>query len=483
MKKKFYLTTAISYTNAPPHIGHALELVEADTIARYRRLRGDAVFFATGTDEHGVKIARRAEELGISPSELVDENAKKFHALKSVLNLSWDSFIRTTDQKKHWPTVIAIWKKLYKNGDLYRKAYDGLYCVGHEAFVTKKDLDDDGLCVIHRTKPEHVREENWFFRLSKYASRIESLLKKNTIQIIPNGRVQELLALFKEGVHDVSFSRPRRDLKWGISVPGDDTQTMYVWADALVNYLSHCSGREASLWPPNLQIIGKDIIRFHGLIWIGMLLSLKKKLPAKFLVHGFVTMKGEKMSKSIGNVVDPVELSKKYGADAVRYFLLSEIPSDGDGDFTIEKLEARYQGDLANGLGNLVARIATLGERISPIAYSERMIVSDIRSAIKNIEKAYHVDMKNFQLHTAIHRAWEIIGLADRYINQEKPWAVVDQKALSKIIINVAHAVFAVQRLTAPFLPETAEKIAEQFLLKNGKLKITKKESLFPRLK
>ncbi len=483
MKRRFYLTTAIAYANASPHVGHAFELIEADTIARYRRLQGDTVFFATGTDEHGVKIARRAEELGISPSELVDQNAKKFRDLKDIFNLSWDSFIRTTDQKKHWPVVIAVWKKLHKNGDLYRKAYEGLYCVGHEAFVTKKDLDDGGLCIIHRTKPEYVREENWFFRLSKYAPRIEGLLKKNTLQIVPEGRAHELLALLKEGACDVSFSRPCKDLQWGIPVPGDDTQTMYVWADALVNYLSHCFGKRALFWPPNLQIIGKDILRFHGLIWIGMLLSLKKKLPKKFLVHGFVTMGGEKMSKSLGNVVDPVELSKKYGADAVRYFLLSEIPSDGDGDFTIEKLEARYNGDLANGLGNLVARTAALGERISPMQYSERAIIPEIRMAIKKIEGAYHADMKNFQLHAAIHLAWEIIGLADRYINQEKPWTIVDQKALSKIIINIAYDVFSIQRLIAPFLPETAEKITKQFFLKNGKLIITKKESLFPRLK
>lgn len=494
MKKKFYITTSIAYVNAPPHIGYALELIQADVCARYRReIIGDSVFFATGTDEHGVKIVRRAEELSIAPQKLVDENSKKFKELKNVLNLSWDVFVRTSDTRRHWPIAKKLWETLYAQGDLYRKIYEGMYCVGHEAFVTEKDLLG-GMCAIHKTKPEVLKEENWFFRLSKYAKKIERILEKNTVRIIPESRKHEMLSFIKNGLEDVSFSRPRKDLSWGIPVPNDPTQTMYVWADALSNYISALSWNEKSLklknknlklgetWPPDMHVIGKDILRFHSLIWLGMLLSAKIKLPKSIFVHGFITVGGEKMSKSLGNVIDPFELVKKYRADPVRYYLLREIPSAEDGDFTIEKFEVRYNGDLANGLGNLVSRVATLGEKITPFSYDSRAVEGILKKEVKIREKAYKMQMKEIRLNEALGEVWQIIGCADRYINEKKPWKINNRKELERVIANTSFLIYAIARLLMPFLPETARDILEQFTFKKGKLYIKKSGNMFPRL-
>lgn len=484
--KRFYITTSIAYVNSAPHIGYALELIQADVIARYRRQLGDVVFFATGTDEHGIKIARRAEEFHQNPREFVDTNAALFKDLRQLLDLSWDVFVRTTDRKKHWPVAIEMWNALYKKGDLYRKLYEGLYCVGHEAFVTGKDLQD-GVCSIHKTKPEVLKEENWFFRFSKYRSAVRKLLQKGTIKIIPEGRRREMLAFVREKTDDVSFSRPRKDLSWGIPVPGDETQTMYVWADALTNYLSALdwANKKSPLkkfWPADVHVIGKDIARFHALLWPAMLLSANIKLPKIIFVHGFINRDGEKMSKSLGNVIDPKELVQKYGADAVRYYLLREIPATEDGDFSVEKFEARYNGDLANGLGNLVARVAALGQRISPLPYTIRAAHSEIKTEIQRSERRYIREMKEFRLNQALGEAWRLIGFADRFINDTKPWKETDQKKLGAMITQAAFMILAIEKLIRPFLPEASEKIRKQFCVERGRLSIKKGASLFPRL-
>src|SRR3989344_53768 len=327
MPKKFYITTSIAYVNAPPHIGFALESVQADVLARWHRQQGEEVFFVSGTDEHGAKIVRAAEAAGKAPQELVDANAQEFKNLKKTLNLSWDGFIRASDQKTHWPVAQELWRRLEASGDLYKKRYSGRYCVGHEAFITQKDLKD-GRCDLHKKEPETIEEENWFFKLSNYTKEIESRIRNNELRIVPESRKNEILALLEEGLEDVSFSRPRKDLDWGVPVPEDDTQTMYVWADALSNYISGYGGIKA--WeehPADVHCIGKDILRFHGAIWPAMLLSANLPLPKNIFVHGFITVDGEKMSKSVGNVIDPFELVKRYGTDAVRYYLLREIPS------------------------------------------------------------------------------------------------------------------------------------------------------------
>jgi methionyl-tRNA synthetase len=484
--KNFYITTSIAYVNAPPHIGYALEIIQADVLARYHRERGFNVFFLTGTDEHGAKIVRAAEAAGASVKKFVDENAEKFRSLKSVLNLSWDDFIRTSDQERHWPNAQKIWKVLLKKGDLYKKTYRGLYCVGHEAFVAEKDLVN-GVCRDHQKTPEPIEEENWFFRLSKYTKKIESKIsppsgdlpkgENQELRIVPESRKNEVLALLKEGLEDISFSRPRKDLFWGVPVPGDPDQTMYVWADALTNYLS-----AAKYWPADIHLIGKDILRFHAAVWPAMLLAAGLKLPKAILVHGFITVDGKKMSKSVGNVIDPAELVKKYGStDAVRYYLLREIPSSEDGDFSYAKFEERYNGDLANGLGNFAARVLKLGEDLGTIEVNvKKDIEKETTAAIARIRKLADQNIKEFKLHESLAAIWELISYGDKYINEKKPWETKDKKAIFNLVVILDNAA----ALLHPFLPAAAEKITQSISwLSKNTLRISKPSILFPRIR
>jgi len=481
---KFYITTAIDYVNSAPHIGHALEKVQTDAIARYRRIKGDNVWFLTGTDEHGVKIVRAAKEAGKPIEEFVNENAEKFKNLKKVLNLSWDDFIRTSDQKRHWPGAQKLWLKLKEAGDLYKKTYRGLYCVGHESFVTEKDLEN-GKCRDHKKEPEIIEEENWFFRLSKYSKEIEDKITSDELKILPESRKNEILSFVSRGLEDVSFSRPRKDLPWGIPVPDDPEHTMYVWCDALTNYITAIGyGEENSKfphwWPADLHMIGKDILRFHAAIWPGMLLSAGLSLPKSIFVHGFITVEGEKMSKTVGNIIDPFELVKKYGADAVRYYILREIPSADDGDFSIKKFEQRYNGELANGLGNLVARTAALGEKLSPFVCSK--IDGEVEKECLRLLGRYEESMEKIHFNEALGFIWELIGYADKYINETKPWTIKDNNKLSEIISNSAYMIGEAANLLKPFLPETSVKIREQISFKNSKIEIKKGNALFPRI-
>ena len=473
--KGFYITTSIVYTNAPPHIGFALESIQADVVARYQRFLDKEVLFLTGTDEHGAKVSKAAEKEGKSPKEFVGEISRKVRDLKEILNLSNDDFIRTTDQKRHWPAVKKVWLRLKENGDIYKKKYKGFYCSGCEAFVTKKDLVN-GKCVIHQLTPEIIEEENYFFRLSKYSKEIERAIKRDEIQIIPQSRKNEILSFIKQGLEDVSFSRPRKDLKWGIPVPGDESQTIYVWADALTNYISALGYENESLefkkyWPADVHCIGKDILRFHAAIWPGMLLSLKLPLPKIIFVHGFITVGGQKMSKSLGNIVDPFELVKKYGTDAVRYFLLREIPPTEDGDFTYEKFEKRYNSDLAKGLGNLVARVLTMAEKTG---YEPRAKSQEFQNAMEKTWKSYRKALEEFKFNEALIAIWDLIGFCDRYIEEKKPWEKSEKQSL--IISDLLFAFEEIAQLLKPFLPETSEKISQQ-------LKVGKGKPLFPRLK
>jgi methionyl-tRNA synthetase len=468
MKKKFYITTSIAYTNMPPHLGFALELVQADVLARHHRILGEDVFFLTGTDEHGRKVAEAAEKIGKSPTKFCSEIAARFKALTKILNLSNNNFIRTTDKKHHWPVAQKVWLELKKRGDIYKKKYKGLYCVGCEAFITKKDLKE-GNCAIHQKEPEKIEEENYFFRLSKYSKKIEKIIKKNEIKIIPESRKNEMLSFAKQGLEDVSFSRPRKDLKWGIPVPDDNSQTIYCWADALTNYLSGAPGR----WPANVQCIGKDIQKFHCLIWPGMLLSLGLGLPKTIFVHGFITVAGQKMSKSLGNIVDPFELTEKYGTDAVRYFLLREIPSAEDGDFTSQKFEGRYNSDLASGLGNLVARIITLEDKFKTQNKKTKITNQNLRSAIKNTQRQCEEALEEFRFNEALIATWELISFCDKYIEKERPWE--KSKKQRGVISDLLLTISEIAKLLKPFLPETSEKIIKQ-------LKIKKSHPLFPRI-
>lgn len=481
---KFYITTSIAYVNGAPHIGHALEFVQADAIARYRRREGDDVFFLTGTDEHGAKIARAAEAAGITPRALVDKNAEKFRALKDALTLSWDDFIRTADETRHSPNVIALWNKLTAAGDIYKKTYQGLYCVGHEAFITEKDLlapsgveGEIGICRDHGAAPEIIEEENYFFRLSKYAEEVKKRIESSELQIIPHGRAKEIVNFINQGMEDISFSRPRKDLSWGIPVPNDDTQTIYVWCDALVNYLY-----PKDRWPADLHCIGKDILRFHTLYWPAMLMSAQMPLPKALFVHGHITAEGQKMSKSLGNVVDPFALVQKYGADAVRYYLLREIPPTDDGDFSEARFKERYEADLANGLGNFAARVTALALYHAPrlgtgLASRGNIVATDmpeqaVTEAIAKARETVRAKMGEYRLHEAVAAVWDLISFGNQYLNDRKPWdKTVTEQDKAKAIGNGLAVLNAVADLLIPFLPDAAEKI-----------KAGKAGMLFPRI-
>ncbi|MBI3046344.1 MAG: methionine--tRNA ligase [Candidatus Harrisonbacteria bacterium] len=478
---KFYITTSIAYVNAPPHLGFALESVQADVLARWHRQQGDEVFFLTGTDEHGAKIVRAAEAAGKTSKELTDENSENFKALKSALNLSWDNFIRTSDQKVHWPVAQELWKRLEKASDLYKKTYQGLYCVGHEAFVTQKDLEN-GKCRDHQKEPEALEEENWFFRLSKYTKDIEIRIKNEELRIMPETRKNEILSFLSDGLEDISFSRPAKDLSWGVPVPNDPSQTMYVWADALANYISGKDGiKKWEEHPADIHLIGKDILRFHAAIWPAMLLSAGLPLPKAIYVHGHILVDGEKMSKTVGNVIDPFELVKKYGVDPVRYFLLREIPSGEDGDFSYKKFEERYNGDLANGLGNFAARVLTLASKEKKLGGKAE---EGIGGKIEAAKAAVLRKTEEFKLNEALEALWSLIHFGDQYVNEKKPWdkeQTTDDQRLTTIY-NAVVILDNVAAMLAPFLPATAEKITDSIHWSDGKLEIKKGEVLFPRL-
>jgi len=477
--KKFYIPTSIVYTNRSPHIGFALELVQADVLARYHRLLEEEVFFLTGTDEHGTKNVQAAKEAGKTPEDFTEEIARKVKSLKEVLNLSNDDFIRTSDKKRHWPTVKKIWLELKENGDIYKKKYKGLYCVGCEAFVKEKDLVD-GKCPIHEKNPEVIEEKNYFFRLSKYQNQLKKIIRAEKIKIIPETRKNELLSFITQGLEDVSCSRSKERLEWGIPVSGDNTQTIYVWLEALANYLSaldyaNNGDKFKKFWPPDVHCIGKDIfIRFHGSLWPAMLLSLKLELPKTIFVHGFITVGGQKMSKSLGNVIDPFELVKKYGTDAVRYFLLREIPPTEDGDFTYEKFEQRYNSDLASGLGNLVARVITLA-KISNFQFliSKQIPNPKFKTIINNTWGKYREDLDEFKFNEALISIWDLISFCDRYIEKERPWEESENQ--KEVISNLLLVLSEIAKLLEPFLPETSEKILQQ-------IKTKKSQILFPRI-
>lgn len=490
INKKFYITTSIPYVNAAPHIGFALEAIQADVLARYHRNKGEDTFFLTGVDEHGVKIVRAAEAAGKAPQEFVDEISEKFRMLKTTLNLSMDDFIRTSDRERHWPGAQKLWLKLTEAGKVYKKKYRGFYCVGHEAFITEKDLiptssgrDSDRsvgvdyICRDHKTKPEVIEEENWFFRLSDYTNEIGSKIKSGELRIIPESRKNEILALIKEGFEDVSFSRPRKDLSWGIPVPNDNNHTMYVWCDALSNYITALDYAEdgekfKKYWPADIHVIGKDILRFHVAIWPGMLLAAGLPLPKTIFVHGFITVGGEKMSKTVGNVIDPFEVVEKYGADALRYYLLREIPSTSDGDFTYEKFEERYNADLAKGLGNLVARVLTLAQKGKIKAIKNKVFVSEIARVEKLIEKS----LSTFKFNDALAAIWRLIAAGDKFVDDKKPWTLnPDSEEFKETIGYLLFLISEIGKLLFPFLPETSGKIEK--LIKNQKSGI-----LFPRL-
>ncbi len=477
MSKKIYITTTLPYINSDPHLGFALEIIQADVIARYFREEGYDVFFNTGTDEHGLKIFRKAQEQHLDPKIYCDTYAEKFRALKETLNLSYNSFIRTTDLK-HIRAAQEFWKRCAKNGDIYKGKYKIKYCVGCELEKTDSELVN-GKCPIHPNQEiEIIEEENYFFHYSKYQKKLLDLYKKNPNFILPKARFKEIIEFTERGLKDFSISRVKEKMPWGIPVPGDETQIMFVWFDALINYIS-CLG-----WPddlekfndfwPGLQFAGKDNLRQQSSMWQAMLMSAGLPPSKQIFIHGFITSNGQKMSKSLGNVIDPFQLVKKYGTDAVRYFLLREIPPTEDGDFTYEKFEKRYNSDLAAGLGNLVARVTKLVEISNfKISISKETSNKKFQKMINNTQEKYKLNVEQFKFNEALIVVWELISFCDKYIEKERPWEQKNQK----VINNLLFAISEIAELLRPFLPGTSEEILEK--IKNpGK----NQEPLFPKL-
>jgi len=472
MNRKFYITTTLPYVNDNPHIGFALEIVQADSIARYHKeILNEDVVFNFGTDEHGKKIYQKALEQKKDPQKYCDEYAAKFDDLKKALSLSYTNFIRTTDPH-HIKAAQDFWKRCLDGGDIYKKSYKQKYCIGCELEKSDSELVD-GKCPLHPNKEvEIIEEENYFFRFSKYQQDLLELYSKNPHFVIPESKFNEIKSFVKDGLQDFSVSRLKKKMPWGIPVPNDPDQVMYVWFDALINYISTLG------WPgnkkmfkdywPGIQVAGKDNLRQQTAMWQAMLASAKLPFSKQIYIHGFITADGQKISKSLGNVINPFDLVEKYGTDPVRYFLLAKLNPYDDSDFTYEKFEESYNADLANGLGNLVARVAKLCEKAGV-------------EGVKNTPRRYDTVGKNldeYRFGDAISNIWNQIRTIDQLVNKEEPWKIQDKNTLNvtlkRYVVNLLDIAYNLK----PFLPNTAKKIEEQF----SKEKIVHTSSLFPRL-
>lgn len=456
----YYVTTSIPYLNGPPHVGHALEFTQADVLARAARQRGDTVLFSTGSDEHGSKNAQTAAKMGITPQQLVDQMSVQFTGLLKDLNISNDRYIRTTD-KSHEQRAQLVWQAL--THDMYKGKYTGWYDVKEEEFVPESKADPERMKPDHPQAYQKLEEENYFFKLSKYTAQIKDAIETNQFKIVPETRKNEILAVLNEGLEDISVSRPKEKLDWGVGVPGDPNQVMYVWFEALMNYITVLGYPEhddfKNFWPANTQVIGKDIIRFHAAIWPAMLLSLGLQLPERLYVHGFVSLNGEKMSKSLGNVVAPNEIIGKYGADAFRYYFLRHIPSYNDGDFTWEHFENAYNNELANELGNAVQRTVAMIQK-----YQQGVIgnVSTANHDSSTIEES----LAECRFDRALDAIWDQVRGLNQYIDEQKPWVIAkgdDSEHLREVLAYQAGCLLEIADLLAPFLPSTSEKIKSVF--------------------
>ena len=483
MAKAFYLTTTLPYVNAEPHVGFALELVHADILARYHALQGDDVFFNTGTDEHGLKIYRKAAEEGKDTQDYVDEYAAKFRSLKEKLGLFEGlHFIRTTDPR-HKAAAQEMWRRCAANGDIYKKTYKGLYCVGDEAFIKETDLVN-GKCPNHSgMEPLHIEEENYFFRLSAYQEKLLAYLAREGV-IIPEWRRQEAIAFVKRGLEDFSISRIKEKMPWGIPVPDDDTQTMYVWFDALTNYIStlgwpdtrqeRVTGEPENLFErywvngETLQLAGKDQVRFQSIMWQAMLMSAGLPTTKQVVYHGFITSGGEKMSKSLGNVIDPMAIVDEYGVDALRYYLARHVHPFEDSDFTMEKFKEAYNANLANGLGNLASRVMQLAEANLPWPVEVKFIP---------YPKEFTDPLDRHEMNIALDYVWARIQALDQKINQTEPFKVIktDPEKGKHIIEELVRELAFIDEMLEPIMPDTSGKIIAAIMANK------KPDNLFPR--
>ncbi len=470
--EKIYITTAIPYVNGKPHIGHAVDYCLADCYARYHRLKGDEVRFQAGTDEHGNKIAQKAKELDLPVQDYVNENANKFRDFIKKLNVSYTDFVRTTDES-HEKRVQEIWRRL--SNHIYKAKYEGWYCTGCERYVTKKEFDETGgVCPDHQKPYEELQEENYYFRVSDFKDRIREAIVSNEMRILPEFRKKEILRLLEESP-DVSISRPVSQLSWGVPVPDDPSQVMYVWLDALSNYITVIGFPDANdfgeWWPANAQFVGKDILRFHAIIWPAMLIGLGLPLPQNLVSHGMVLCDGQKMSKSIGNVVDPIEVLESHDLDAFRYYFLRHIDTFADSDFTWDKYEEAYNNELANDLGNLVQRLATLADK-------NQIVIS--RDNNSRLSDEYIALMDSFEFSKAFDLVWNKIQELNKRIDEEKPWSLAKNGEIEKLktcLHNLIDGLLTAVYELSPFIPDAAAKIIDIF---SGKI-TTPKVPLFPK--
>lgn len=472
---KFYLTTAIPYINGKPHLGHALEYFQADTIRRFHDLLGEKTLLLSGADENALKNVQAAESAGIETQAFLDQYSAIFKDAFAQLGVRLDVFQRGSDRDSHWPGVQKLWELCEENADIYKKSYEGLYCVGCESFKTPEELTPDGLCPDHLKKPELVHEENYFFKLSRYQEELEKLIESDTLCIIPKNKRAETLSFIKQGLEDFSISRSKsRARGLGVPVPGDDTQVMYVWFDALTIYMTGVGfatdeKKWKKWWPADVHIIGKDINRFHTLYWPAMLLSAKLPLPKQILIHSFITAPGgQKMSKSLGNVVDPFDMVKEFGLEPFRYYLLSQIPLADDGEASVDRFKEVYRADLANGLGNLAARVAKLAEKNALTA----PLVSELTFSSSVLNR-----LTEYRFAEALGEIWENLRTVDRLINQDEPWKISDPSTVTTTLTGYIHAIQQAAFDLQPFMPDTASKILAQF---SGPVHTI--DPLFPRL-
>ena len=466
----FYITTAIPYVNGVPHIGHAMDYCLADTCARYQKLIGNNVRFQAGTDEHGNKIFLKAKDLGVPVEEYVTMNAEKFKEFIHKLGVEYTDFIRTTDEN-HERLCQQIWEKLKDH--IYSSKYEGWYCTGCERYITNKEYEENnGICADHQKPYERLEEENYYLRISDFKDQIREAIESDEMLILPEFRKREILKLLEDSP-DVSISRPKAQLTWGVPVPGDDDQVMYVWIDALANYITVLGYPEKDIsdwWPASAEFVGKDILRFHAIIWPAMLLGLGLPLPKTLVSHGMVLADGQKMSKSIGNVVDPIDVLNRHGLDAMRYYFLRHIDTFADSDFTWEKFEDAYNNELANDLGNLVQRLATLANKNGV----------KVKKAELKLPKEYTDLMDSFEFAKAFDFVWSKVQGINRRIDDEKPWVLAKQgetKKLEKCMNEMINELIVVSKMLSPFIPDTAKKIEEVF---DGEI-VPPKTPLFPK--
>ena len=495
----YYVTTPIYYVNAEPHLGHAYSTIAADILARHMRQRGEDVFFQTGTDEHGEPVVQAAEREGVSPQELADRNAPRFQELMPKLHISHDFFIRTSDPR-HVAKVQEVMQRVHDAGHVYEGSYEGWYCPRCADFKTESELLEGSKCPIHKIELEREKEENWFFRLSSFQEDLERLYEERPDFVIPAHRANEALAFIRQGLEDVSLSRPK--LEWGVPLPWDPGQVMYVWFDALLNYVTGLTyardGEDLTqrFWPADLHVLAKDILKFHAVIWPALLLSAGYELPRKMVIHGYLLMEGEKMSKSLGNVLDPFEVIERFGADALRFYCYREVSFGQDGSVSPVGFETRYETELANEYGNLANRTLAMIERYREGVVPAAAVDDSLAGAFAGIVDEVRAELDRAELTQALEAIWRLVRRLNQYVEETRPWDLAKQESesgrLDQVLYNLVEGLRVTTLLLHPYMPETGDRLlgalAEEgrslaeLGSRGGGQRIARLEPLFPKV-